>query len=130
MDRTHILFERNSCECFDCVDFIREAMIRLQRPTRGYAMHRSRSHDAVIRVYDESGNVVATHERKGEILERISKLGISRWDHPAGAVRLSSPISLQLFAAVRSSIRSRSTSQYLSDDRRSLSISSASADSS
>src|SRR5437870_5549084 len=83
--------------------------------------HRIRSHDAVTRVYDESGNVVATHERKGEILERISKLGISRWDHPAGAVRLSSPISLQLFAAVRSSIRSRSTSQYLSDDRRSLS---------
>ena len=23
----------------------------------GYAMHRSRSHDAVIRVYDEAGNV-------------------------------------------------------------------------
>jgi len=24
----------------------------------GYAMHRSRSHDAVIRVYDEAGNVI------------------------------------------------------------------------
>jgi hypothetical protein len=28
-------------------------------------MHRSRSHDAVIRVYDEAGNVSETHERKG-----------------------------------------------------------------
>ena len=28
----------------------------------GYAKFRSRSHDAVIRVYDEAGNVVETHE--------------------------------------------------------------------
>jgi hypothetical protein len=28
----------------------------------GYAKHRSRSHDAVIRVYDEAGNVIETHE--------------------------------------------------------------------
>ena len=28
----------------------------------GYAMHRSRSHDAVIRVYDAAGNVIETHE--------------------------------------------------------------------
>jgi hypothetical protein len=32
----------------------------------GYAEHCSRSHDAVIRVYDEAGNVIETHERKGE----------------------------------------------------------------
>jgi len=32
----------------------------------GYAMHRSRSHDAVIRVYDEAGNVIETHEHGGE----------------------------------------------------------------
>ena len=32
----------------------------------GHAMHRSRSHDAVIRVYDEAGNVIETHEHKGE----------------------------------------------------------------
>jgi hypothetical protein len=32
----------------------------------GYAMHRSRSHDAVIRDYDESGNAIETHEHKGE----------------------------------------------------------------
>ncbi len=34
-----------------------------------YAMHRSRSHHAVIRVYDESGNVIETHEHKGEFKE-------------------------------------------------------------
>jgi hypothetical protein len=28
----------------------------------GYAMHCSRSHDAVIRVYDDAGNVIETHE--------------------------------------------------------------------
>jgi hypothetical protein len=27
----------------------------------GYAMHRSRSHHAVIRVYDVAGNVIETH---------------------------------------------------------------------
>jgi hypothetical protein len=27
----------------------------------GYAQHRSRSHDAVIRVYDQAGNVIETH---------------------------------------------------------------------
>jgi hypothetical protein len=28
----------------------------------GYAMHSSRSHHAVIRVYDATGNVIETHE--------------------------------------------------------------------
>jgi hypothetical protein len=28
----------------------------------GYAQHRSRSHDAVTRVYDAAGNVIETHE--------------------------------------------------------------------
>ena len=32
----------------------------------GYAKHRSRSHNAVIRVYDAAGNVIETHEHKGE----------------------------------------------------------------
>jgi hypothetical protein len=35
----------------------------------GYAKHRSRSHHAVIRVYDEAGNVIETHEHKGEFKE-------------------------------------------------------------
>jgi hypothetical protein len=32
----------------------------------GYAMHYSRSHDTVIRVYDAAGNVIETHEHKGD----------------------------------------------------------------
>ena len=35
----------------------------------GYAKHRSRSHNAVIRVYDEAGNVIETHEHVGEFKE-------------------------------------------------------------
>jgi len=35
----------------------------------GYAMHSSRSHDAVIRVYDGAGNVIETQEHKGEFKE-------------------------------------------------------------
>jgi len=35
----------------------------------GYAEHFSRSHDAVIRVYDELGNVIETHEHKGDFKE-------------------------------------------------------------
>jgi hypothetical protein len=31
-----------------------------------YAKFRSRSHDAVIRVYDEAGNVIETHEHASE----------------------------------------------------------------
>jgi hypothetical protein len=31
-----------------------------------YAKFRSRSHDAVIRVYDSAGNVVETHEHTGD----------------------------------------------------------------
>jgi len=33
------------------------------------AQHRSRSHDAVIRVYDDAGNVIETHEHKGDFKE-------------------------------------------------------------
>jgi len=35
----------------------------------GHAKFFSRSHDAVIRVYDEAGNVIETHEHKGEFKE-------------------------------------------------------------
>ena len=35
----------------------------------GYAMHYSRSHDAVIRVYDEAGEVIETHEHAGDFVE-------------------------------------------------------------
>jgi hypothetical protein len=35
----------------------------------GYAKHRSRSHDAVIRVYDEADNMIETHEHAGDFKE-------------------------------------------------------------
>jgi hypothetical protein len=35
----------------------------------GYATHRSRSHKAVIRVYDDAGYVIQTHEHKGDFKE-------------------------------------------------------------
>jgi hypothetical protein len=35
----------------------------------GYAKFRSRSHDAVIRIYDDAGNVIETHEHTGEFKE-------------------------------------------------------------
>ena len=41
------------------------------QPTAGraHAKFFSRSHDAVIRVYDEAGNVIATHEHAGDFKE-------------------------------------------------------------
>ena len=35
-----------------------------------HAKSYSRSHDAVIRVYDEAGSVIETHEHKGDFKER------------------------------------------------------------
>ena len=35
----------------------------------GYAKVRSRSHHAVIRVYDDGGNMIETHEHAGEFKE-------------------------------------------------------------
>jgi hypothetical protein len=32
----------------------------------GYAQHYSRSHGAVIYVYDDAGNVIETHQQKGD----------------------------------------------------------------
>jgi hypothetical protein len=40
-----------------------------ERDAVGYAKFFSRSHYAVIRVYDEAGNVIATHEHAGECKE-------------------------------------------------------------
>jgi hypothetical protein len=36
-----------------------------------YAEHRSRSHDAVICVYDEAGNVIETHEHADDFKEPL-----------------------------------------------------------
>jgi hypothetical protein len=35
----------------------------------GYAKFFSRSHDAVISVYDEAGNLIGIHEQKGDFKE-------------------------------------------------------------
>jgi hypothetical protein len=35
----------------------------------GYASQDSRSYDAIIRVYDEAGNVIETHEHAGDFKE-------------------------------------------------------------
>ena len=35
----------------------------------GYAMHSSRSHDALIRVYDDTGNLVEPREHAGDFKE-------------------------------------------------------------
>jgi hypothetical protein len=35
----------------------------------GYAKFRSRSHDAVIRFYDDAGNVIETHGHAGDFKE-------------------------------------------------------------
>jgi hypothetical protein len=35
----------------------------------GFAKFFSRSHDAVIRVYDDAGNVIETHEHQGDFRE-------------------------------------------------------------
>jgi hypothetical protein len=35
----------------------------------GYAQHHSRSHQAVIRVYDVNGNVIETHAHDGDFKE-------------------------------------------------------------
>jgi hypothetical protein len=40
------------------------------REAVGYAKFYSRSHNGVIRVYDEAGNVIETYEHKGEFKER------------------------------------------------------------
>jgi hypothetical protein len=37
----------------------------------GYGLHRSRSHRAVIRVYDPTGNVIETLEYKGDFKELV-----------------------------------------------------------
>jgi hypothetical protein len=44
----------------------------------GYAQRYSRSHDAVIRVYDESGNVIETHEHAGQFKECLCCLASRR----------------------------------------------------
>jgi hypothetical protein len=45
------------------------AILMLSRMQSDYAEFYSRSHDAVVRVYDAVGNVIETHEHAGEFKE-------------------------------------------------------------
>jgi hypothetical protein len=49
---------------------------RRLRTTFAGEKFRSRSHDAVIRVYDEAGNVIETHEQAGDF-KRVVKCGLA-----------------------------------------------------
>src|SRR5215468_4602057 len=52
----------------------------------GYAMHTSRSHDAVICVYHDAGNVIETHEHKGDFTEWAS-VTVGNKKPPCGEAR-------------------------------------------
>ena len=52
----------------------------------GYATHYSRSHDAVIRVYDAADNVIETHEHKGDFKEWVSVVAENK-KPPCGEAR-------------------------------------------
>ena len=64
------VLERFACHCDDMslVNFQRMGGFEV-RNAIGYAEHRSRSHDAVMRVYDEAGNVIETHEHADDFKE-------------------------------------------------------------
>jgi hypothetical protein len=44
-----------------------------------YAKFYSRSHDAVIRVYDGVGDVIETHEHTGRFQRAVSAIMFGRW---------------------------------------------------
>jgi hypothetical protein len=54
-----------------CCHSVSSGMASSMRPANavGYAKFNSRSHDAVIRVYNAAGNVIEMHEHKGEFKE-------------------------------------------------------------
>jgi hypothetical protein len=45
----------------------------------GYAKHRSRSHHAVIQVYDEAGNVIKTHEHANDFQRTVAGVPEKRY---------------------------------------------------
>jgi hypothetical protein len=75
MKTSQHVYEVRPCKDKRCVDLISDALpfggLWYGEPKAvsnaiAYAKHRSGSHDAVIRVYDEVGNVIETHERTGD----------------------------------------------------------------
>jgi hypothetical protein len=45
------------------------SLVHYVEPAIGYAKSYSRSHGAVIHVYDDAGNMIQTHEHEGEFKE-------------------------------------------------------------
>jgi hypothetical protein len=62
----------------------------------GYGLHRSRSHRAVIRVYDEAGNVIEMHEHTGRFQRVVTPCVRRAWrSSRAGVIQpLSGPVGL------------------------------------
>jgi len=58
---------------------IREAAKIVVSTTRSF---RSRSHNAVIRVYDDAGNVIQTHEHTGDFKEAVIVARAKKKDRP------------------------------------------------
>ena len=63
----------------------------------GYAMHYSRSHDAVIRVYDEAGNVIETHEHTGDFKEPSCTCALPKRFRFLNAERFGTILALEPF---------------------------------
>jgi len=63
-----------------------KARRRQRNNCSGYAKFYSRAHDAVIRVYDEAGNVIETHENAG-ISKSRSGHGLVIWSKTKAATR-------------------------------------------
>jgi hypothetical protein len=51
----------------------RKSLIKFFQPVKLFRMQRRRSRHAVIRVYDEAGNVIEMHEHAGEFKEPSSR---------------------------------------------------------
>jgi hypothetical protein len=78
MTRSEHVYEVRPRKDKRCVDLISDALpfgrLWYGQPNAvsnaiGYAKFFSRSHHAVIRVYDEAGNVIETHEHAGDFKE-------------------------------------------------------------
>jgi hypothetical protein len=67
----------------------------------GYAMHSSRSHDVVIRVYDAAGKLIETHDPVAMCVMQIGRR------MPTQALLMSSTISATLYGSRRSVIEYR-----------------------
>jgi hypothetical protein len=59
-------------------------------------MHSSRLHDAVIRVYDATGNVIETHEHKAAFKSTIA----TSVSEPAISIIVGSPYALPLLLQI------------------------------